>query len=200
MSEVDLWYASRATGIVALVLLSATVFLGALVAGRARSSSPLFARAEVHRMVSLIALVFLAAHILTAVFDTYVHIGWWAVVVPFASSYKRRWVAIGTVGLDSLLAVAISSALRHRIPARAWRLVHWLAYLSWPAAVVHGLEMGSDTSFGWAQGVVAACTALVVGAVAWRSVEAVRARSARPLTIIGARPSLRLAARRQAGK
>ena len=97
--------------------------------------------------------------VLTAVLDSYAHIGWWATVVPFTSSYHRAWVALGTIGVDLLLAVAISSALRRRIPARAWRALHWLAYLSWPVAVSHTLGLGPDTRFSWALA-AAACNAV----------------------------------------
>jgi len=191
MSQIDLWYTSRATGIVALVLLTATMFLGILVAGRAPSAMPGFARVEVHRRVSVLAVVFVAIHVVTAVMDAYVHIGWWAVIVPFTSGYDRLWVAIGTVGVDLLLAVAISSALRHRIAARTWRAWHWLAYLSWPVAVSHALGMGPDTRLDWVLALVAACSGSIVVAAGWRLWAAQRARAEQPRTILVPRRSLR---------
>jgi len=39
--------------------------------------------------------------------------------------------------------------LRTRMSYRAWRAVHWAAYLSWAAAIVHGLGTGTDTQLGW---------------------------------------------------
>lgn len=191
MSQIDLWYASRATGIVALVLLTATIVLGILVAGRAPSARPGFARSELHRRVSSVAVAFVALHVLTAVLDSYAHIGWWATVVPFTSSYHRAWVALGTIGVDLLLAVAISSALRRRIPARAWRALHWLAYLSWPVAISHTLGLGPDTRFSWALVLVGGCSAAIAGAALWRGASTARARAARPRTIQPPRPSLR---------
>lgn len=200
MSQTDLWYTTRATGIMALLLLTATVFLGVLVAGRAKSSLPAFARADVHRRLSILSVVFLAIHVLTSVLDTYVNIGWASIFVPFTSSYHPVWLALGTVGTDLLLAVAISSALRTRIPARLWRALHWLAYLSWPTAISHALGMGTDAKFAWMQALVVACLALVAGAVAWRLAVAAKARSARPVTMISTRPSLRLGARKEIGQ
>lgn len=190
MTSIDLWYATRATGIVALVLLTATVFLGVLVAGRARSHLPAFARVRLHRDISLLTLVFLAVHIITSVVDSYVNIGWPSVLVPFTSSYHRYWLALGTIGVDLLLAVALSSLLRHHIPARLWRSLHWLAYLSWPVAVSHTLGMGSDARFTWAKVLVAVCSAAVVGAGAWRLATTSRARAARPLTATAPRAAL----------
>ena len=191
MSSIDLWYTTRATGLVALVLLSATVVLGILTAGRARSALPAFARAEVHRRASVLAVVFLAVHVLTAVIDTYVNIGWLAIVVPFTSSYHTFWLALGTIGADLLLAVAISSALRRHIPARTWRALHWLAYLSWPVAVSHALGMGTDRKLTWALGLLAVCVASVVAAATWRVAGALRAQAALPKTIAGPRRSIR---------
>ena len=121
MSSIDLWYTTRATGIVALVLLTATMFLGILTAGRAPSSLPAFARTDIHRRIAVLTVVFLGLHVVTSVLDTYVHINWLSIVVPFTSSYHTYWLALGTVGVDFFLAVAVSSALRQHISARAWR-------------------------------------------------------------------------------
>jgi sulfoxide reductase heme-binding subunit YedZ len=191
MSSIDLWYTTRATGLVALVLLTATVFLGILTAGRARTTLPAFARAEVHRRASVLAVVFLAVHVLTAVLDTYVHIGWLAIVVPFTSSYHTFWLALGTIGADLLLAVAISSALRQHIPAPTWRALHWLAYLSWPVALSHALGMGTDRRLTWALGLMVVCAASVFAAGIWRVAGALRARAAMPKTVLRPRSSIR---------
>jgi predicted ferric reductase len=168
-SSTALWYTTRATGIVALVLLTGTMVLGILTAGRARSRSwPAFVQAELHKRVSILAMVFLAFHVLTAVLDTYVHLGWLSIVVPFTSSYQPLWTGLGTVAVDLMLAVAISSALRQRIDPRTWRAIHWLAYGSWPVALAHSLGEGTDAPKLWMDAVAALCTLAVVGALTWR--------------------------------
>ncbi len=73
---------------------------------------------------------------------------------------------------DLLLAVAITSALRRRIGGRAWRGVHYLAYVCWPIAVLHGLGSGTDTRLPITLLIEVVCVASVVGAVAWRIVAA----------------------------
>jgi len=143
--------------------------LGILTANRRPTPRwPGFARQELHRRVSLLAMVFLGLHVLTSVVDTYVHIGWVAVVVPFVSPYQRAWVAVGTISLDLLVAVAVSSWLRHRIPARVWRAVHWLAYASWPLALAHAFGMGTDMHQGWVVDLAVTCIVAGVAAGAWR--------------------------------
>ena len=169
MSSPVLWYATRATGLVALVLLTATTVLGILTANRAVSPRwPAFSVQDLHRRISVITMGFLACHILTSVLDSYVHIGWAAIVVPFASSYKRLWVALGSIGLDLLLAVAVTSHLRHKMRPATWRAVHWLAYLSWPVALSHAFGVGTDMRQGWAMVLGVVCIAAVAGAAVWR--------------------------------
>ena len=191
MSSPVLWYATRTTGLVALVLLTVTTVFGVLTATRfATERWPGFAQQDLHRRVSLVSVVFLGGHVLTSVLDSYVHIGWAAVVVPFASDYKRFWVGVGTISLDLMLAVLVTSLLRHRIPARAWRAVHWLAYLSWPVAVAHGLAMGTDMRTAWVLALTATCIAAVVGAVAFRiGSAAVAAGRAREVGAVRNRPA-----------
>src|ERR1019366_1968179 len=149
-SSTAFWYSTRATGIVALVLLTVTMVLGILTAGRVKSRSwPAFAQADLHKRVSILAMVFLAIHVLTAVLDTYVHLGLASVLVPFESPYRPLWTGLGTVGVDLMIAVAVSSALRQRISARMWRSIHWLAYGSWPVAMAHSLGEGTDATKLW---------------------------------------------------
>jgi methionine sulfoxide reductase heme-binding subunit len=168
-SSVSLWYATRATGIVALVLLTMTVVFGVVTAGRAKSRAwPAFAQADLHKRVSVIALVVLGIHVLTSVLDTYVHLGWMSIVVPFASSYQPLWTGLGTVALDLILAVAVSSALRQHLEARTWRILHWLGPLCWPIAMAHALGEGTDAGTPWMEGLAAACVAAVVVATYWR--------------------------------
>jgi hypothetical protein len=143
--------------------------LGILTAGRARSRTwPAFAQADLHKRISMLAMVFLALHVLTAVLDTYVHVGWLALVVPFASSYRPLWVGLGTVGVDLILALAISGALRQRISARTWRGIHWVAYGSWPVAMAHSLGMGTDAAQLWMDALAGICALGVVSSLAWR--------------------------------
>src|SRR5919205_2877940 len=121
-----LWYASRATGLVALLLLTATVVLGVTTAGRFPTSRwPRFVIAAVHRNLSLLSVSFLGVHIATAVIDPYAGMSWADAVIPFGSAYRPVWVGLGAVALDLLIAVVVTSLLRLRILLRWWRAVHW---------------------------------------------------------------------------
>jgi len=160
------WYTTRSTGAVALLLLTAAVVLGVLDARRASSPRwPRFAIDSLHRSASLLAIAFLALHILTAVLDSFASISLLDAVVPFAGSYRPFWLGLGAVSLDLLLAVAISSAARRRIGYAGWRAVHWLAYASWPLALVHSLGTGSDVKSWWLEAITLGCVAAVLAAV-----------------------------------
>ena len=186
-SSTTLWYATRATGIVSLVLLTVTLVFGILTAGRVRSRSwPAVAQSDLHKRVSILAMVFLSVHVLTAVLDTYVHLGWASIVVPFSSSYEPLWTGLGTVALDLMLAVAVSSALRQRISARTWRGIHWLAYGSWPLAMAHALGEGTDGYKLWMDVLAGVCS-VAVGCGRWSGVSPNTGRAGNRRVRVGAR-------------
>jgi DMSO/TMAO reductase YedYZ heme-binding membrane subunit len=168
-SSTTVWYLSRASGIATLVLLTVSVLLG--IATSYRWSTPAWPRFVielVHRNVSLLVVAFLAVHVVTVVTDSFAPIGWKDVLIPFASPYRPIWLGLGALACDILLALTITSLLRHRIGFRTWRIVHWFAYLCWPLAVVHGLGTGSDARLGIALVITAACVVTVVVAAAMR--------------------------------
>ena len=129
-----LWYASRATGFVSLLLLTGVVLLGLLVTTSGRLPGlPRFATTALHRNLSLLSVVFLAVHVASVVIDPYVTINWTQVVVPFGGSYRPFWVGLGTVALDLLLALIVTSLLRVRIGLGTWRAIHSGFLDVWPA-------------------------------------------------------------------
>lgn len=169
MSTQILWFATRGAGIVSLLLFTAVVGLGVMTSVRWQARHwPRFLTAEVHRSIALLSVAFLALHIVTAVVDPYTALGWISALVPFASSYRPVWLGIGVISLDLVLALIVSSLLRDRIGHRAWRVIHWTAYASWPLALAHGIGTGSDASAPWMLGIDIACLGIVAAAVAWR--------------------------------
>jgi methionine sulfoxide reductase heme-binding subunit len=178
-STQGLWFLSRASGLVLLLLFSAIVVLGVATAGGSASRRwPRFAVAQLHRTLSLFAVALLALHVVTALLDPYVTIGWAATLVPFASPYRTVAIGLGTLAVDLAGAVLVTSLLRHRLSFRAWRTVHWLAYLAWPAAFAHSLTAGNDLRIWWVGLVEWACVALVATAALARLLG--HARAGRP--------------------
>jgi methionine sulfoxide reductase heme-binding subunit len=172
MSDQVLWYTTRGAGAVSLVLLSAVVVLGLLARVRFEAHGwPRFLSAAVHRDLALMTLVFLALHIVTAVIDPFTHLGL-AALVPFGSYYRTLWLALGAIAFELLLAIVATSLLRKHIGARVWRAIHWLAYASWPLAVLHGIGTGTDSTARWMLVIDVACFAAVSVALIWRMVAA----------------------------
>lgn len=164
-----LWYTTRGTGAVSLVLLTAIVVIGVVGSQRLRTDRwPRFLVVGLHRNLTLLALAFLATHILTTVLDSFAPIRLIDSVIPFVSAYRPVWLGLGAVAFDLLLALTVTSFLRARIGYRSWRSLHWLAYASWPIALVHALGTGSDARVPWLQGLAVASTLLVAGAVLLR--------------------------------
>jgi DMSO/TMAO reductase YedYZ heme-binding membrane subunit len=164
-----LWYLTRASGVVSLLLLTAGLVLGILGTVRWRSERwPRFAVVSIHRNLTLFAIVFVALHVVTTVADGYAPVGLKDAVIPFVSKYRPLWLGFGALAFDLLLALVVTSLLRARVGYHVWRAVHWLAYAAWPLALVHGLGNGSDARFGWLVIVTILCAGAVGAALALR--------------------------------
>jgi sulfoxide reductase heme-binding subunit YedZ len=187
MSDQILWFATRGAGIVSLLQFTAVVVLGILSVLRWQAAGwPRFLTVGLHRNLALLSVAFLAVHIVTAIVDPFTSLGLVAAAIPFASSYRPFGVGLGVIAIDLLLAIVVSSLLRGRIGQGAWRAIHWLAYASWPLALVHGFESGSDASMAWMIGLDLICIAAVVFAVAWRLAAGRSNRSSLPAIVAGA--------------
>jgi sulfoxide reductase heme-binding subunit YedZ len=186
-----LWYLTRATGLISLILLSATVVLGIVASvGWTTERWPRFLSQAVHRNLSLFCMALLAIHIVTTVADGYVPISYLDAFIPFLTPYRPLWIGLGALAFDMLLAVGITSGLRRRIGVRAWRGVHYLAYACWPIAVLHGLGSGTDARLPIMVLIEVVCIASVVSAVAWRLVASRRLPSSRRLVAAGGTAAL----------
>jgi|HubBroStandDraft_1064217.scaffolds.fasta_scaffold202335_1 sulfoxide reductase heme-binding subunit YedZ len=175
------WYLTRSTGAVALLLFTLAIVLGVVDVERWSTARwPRFVIDSLHRNAALLALVFLAVHILSAVLDSFASISIVDAFVPFVGSYRAFWLGLGAVAFDLVLAVILTSLLRARMGFASWRAVHWLTYASWPIALLHGLGTGSDASSSWLLALTVVCTVAVLAAVltrviaGWRENVAIR--------------------------
>lgn len=173
-----LWFLNRATGISLLVLLSASVALGVLaLRGRAAGDGggrvPRFVTQALHRNLALGATALLAAHVVTAVGDEYVDIRWWDALLPWGGKYEPLWLALGTLSLDLMVAITVTTALRGRLGHRSWRVVHVTSWAAWLSGTVHGVMIGTDLRSpddwaSWSIAPTASGIGLVLLALAYR--------------------------------
>ena len=195
MNDTLLWYTTRGAGVVTLLMLTGVAVLGVLTSLRVSPGGwPRFMVGGLHRNLALLAVSFLGVHIVTAVVDPFTHLGWAAALVPFSSYYRTFWLGLGAIAAELLAAVVLSSLVRGFLGFGAWRAIHWLAYLSWPVALVHGLGTGTDSGSTWLRVIDAVCAAAVLTAFGARLLLGSRD----PLG--SARTSFRTAAERQLGR
>lgn len=175
-----LWFLNRSTGITLTVVLSLSIALGVLTlrgraAGDGGARVPRFVTQSLHRNLALGGLALLLAHVVTAVADEYVDIRWWHAVVPWGGTYEPVWLALGTLGFDLMIAVALTTAVRGRLRHRAWRVVHLSSWAAWLAGLAHGVMIGTDLRdpaswTTWALAPIALSIALVGIAFVYRVV------------------------------
>jgi sulfoxide reductase heme-binding subunit YedZ len=179
------WYLARATGAVALLLLTVSVVLGILDSLRFSAGPrwPRFAIDSLHRDTSLLVIVLIVVHVVTSVLDGFAPITLTDGIIPFATPYRPLWMGLGALSFDVLIALVVTSLLRRRLGYRSWRAIHWLAYASWPIAVLHGLGTGTDVKSWWLLALTIGCVAAVVIALL---VRIARAQTATPGVRTGA--------------
>jgi methionine sulfoxide reductase heme-binding subunit len=160
------WYLTRSSGAVALILLTLALVLGVVDVKRWSTDTwPRFVVDSLHRNASLLALAFLALHILTAVLDSFAPISLVNAVIPFTGSYRPFWLGLGALSFDMMLAVILTSLLRRRMGHASWRAVHWLSYASWPIALLHGFGTGSDVKSTWMLAISIGCLLAAISAI-----------------------------------
>jgi methionine sulfoxide reductase heme-binding subunit len=160
------WYAARGAGILAYVVLSFVVVLGTTMAGKkAFKRWPKFALEDVHRFAGLLVGTFLSIHILAVAVDSYLPFSFTSLVVPLTSVYRPLWIALGVVAAELLLALAITNHYRRSIPYGFWRKAHYVNFVVWTAATLHGLGSGTDRSSPWFLALYGIATGAVVAAI-----------------------------------
>lgn len=168
-TEAALWYAGRGTGVVSLLLLTVVMVLGVgSRSGRPAFGLPRFAVVALHRYSSMLAVTFLAVHVVTLLLDPQAELRLVDLVLPFDAAYRPLWMGLGTLGLDFMAAIFVTSLLRQRIGVRVWRAVHWLAYASWPLALLHTLGSGTDRATWWLLALSGLSIGAVASALVWR--------------------------------
>jgi methionine sulfoxide reductase heme-binding subunit len=168
-STATIWYAARAGGIVAYVLVSASVLAGILLAGKTKVPGfPRFAVEDVHRFLGTLAALFIGIHIAGVALDTVVPFPLRQLVVPFSASYRPLATGLGIVAVELLLAIGLTNRLRGRLPYRLWRRAHYLTLAVWLLATGHGVLAGTDRHAIWAIALYGVSVALIVGAAALR--------------------------------
>jgi sulfoxide reductase heme-binding subunit YedZ len=144
------WLASRASGVVALILVTVSVLIGLTMASklvRRRGVGPALAR--VHEQTTLAGLVAIAVHGITLLGDPWLHPGVKGVLVPFTMGYKPLFTGMGIVAGYLAALLGLTFYLRRRIGPKLWRKAHRATVLVWALGVAHTLGAGTDAGSAW---------------------------------------------------
>ncbi len=145
------WDVARAGGFTAYLLIWVSVMLGLALSLQWRNPKwSRFVTNELHRHISLLAIVFTGVHTLGVFLDPFMAFTPAEVLVPMASHYRPIWIALGIVGAYLMIALYLTEYLRPLIGYRVWRTLHYLTFLAFGLALVHGITTGSDTRAAWA--------------------------------------------------
>lgn len=149
------WLVSRASGILALVLICLSVVIGLAMATKvARPPGLKRACARLHEHIALIAIVAIAVHGLALLGDHWLKPGLRGIAVPFAISYRTQFTGLGIVAAYLAVLLGPSFYFRRRIGARRWRQLHRATVVVWILTVIHTLGAGSDRATPWLRGIV----------------------------------------------
>ncbi len=145
MSSQIWWYMARASGIVAWLMLTASVLWGVLLSTKAfpkhRRKAWLL---DLHRWLGALTLAFIGLHIASLVADSYTHFGLADVLVPLASAWRPVAVALGVVSGWLLLTVQLTSLAMKRLPRKVWHAIHLSSYATFWLTSLHAALAGSD--------------------------------------------------------
>ncbi|MBE3038503.1 MAG: ferric reductase-like transmembrane domain-containing protein [Chloroflexi bacterium] len=183
------WYVTRASGIVAYLLLWFSMVLGLAVTSKYldRLLDRLFTY-DFHQFISLLSIAFVGLHVAVLMLDRYLPYSIWQTLVPFISPYRPFWVGVGVIGFYITLLVTITFYIRSRIGMRAFRLIHVLSLVGYLGVTLHGVYAGTDSPLPAMQ-LLYKGTALVVIflTIFWLVLLALRKLEARRLALAAAR-------------
>lgn len=168
MTDEALWAIGRGCGITALGFLTISVALGiATRSGRPLPALPRFAVADIHRFAALAGSLLVVLHMALLFLDPYAQLRV-DFVVPFLGTYRPVWQGLGTLAVDVLVVVVLTSLLRRHLGVRAFRVIHWVTYALWPIVLAHALGSGTDAFRVWFLAFAGCCVLTVGAAVVWR--------------------------------
>jgi sulfoxide reductase heme-binding subunit YedZ len=162
------WLASRATGIVALLLVTASVLIGLLMAsGLLKRPGLKRSLVAFHEHTALVALVLIAVHGITLLGDRTLNPGPIGILLPFATPYRPSYTALGIISGYLVAALGLTFYMRKWIGGKRWRQMHRATVVAYVLGVAHAIGAGSDASipavrFGLVASVLPAATLFLI--------------------------------------
>jgi sulfoxide reductase heme-binding subunit YedZ len=140
------WLAGRSAGMVALLLVAASVILGLAMAARVIPARRRGEAVRVHQYLALLSLGAIAAHGALLAADPWLKAGSKGILVPFAIGYRPVWTGLGILSGYLAAILGLSFYVRRRIGTRLWRRMHRFTVVVYVLGLVHALGAGTDAS------------------------------------------------------
>ena len=168
MNEV-MWYLTRATGIVAVVLGVAALVWGFFFSARATGDRrrPNW-WLDLHNWLGGAALVFTGLHLATAFLDRDLALGVASLVVPGVASTDRMAITWGVIAAWTWAVAVFTSWPERRFSRTTWRVLHLGSVIGAALAIVHAWQIGTDSRTLIAEAVVLVLAAVGVYALGVR--------------------------------
>ena len=179
------WLAGRASGIVALILISASVLLGLGMASKLFRKPGLPRKLNaLHEQLAVAGLIAIGVHGVTLLGDSFLHPGIAGITVPFAIDYRPGYVAAGIGAGYLAAALGLSYYARRKVGTKRWRNAHRWIVVAWALAIVHTLGAGTDAAIPAVRWIV---LAPIVPAVVLFAVARFGNRKPKPARPVGGR-------------
>jgi methionine sulfoxide reductase heme-binding subunit len=143
--DLFLWELARASGLAAYAALCLAVLTG--IAPRTQILSFLAANRAVralHDFTPWIVLPAVITHVVALVLDATARVGVVDLFVPFRMSYGQLAIGLGTLSLDVLVVVLVTTWIRRRMSNDIWKWFHRLSYLGFATMFLHAILSGTD--------------------------------------------------------
>jgi ferredoxin-NADP reductase/DMSO/TMAO reductase YedYZ heme-binding membrane subunit len=183
------WYVTRASAILAWVIMTAAVLWGILLSTRVfrGADNPAWLQ-DLHRYLGGTALVLTLIHMVSLMLDPWLAMPLDQLLIPLVAEYRPVPVALGILSFYVLVAVQLTSLVMNRLPRRFWKAVHYLSYVAVLAVAVHGAYAGTDAGAPWYQLVATVIVTVSVLALLARIVMARRRKAPSAATVVSGEP------------
>ena len=166
-----LWYLTRSTGIVATVLMLASLVWGFLFSARETGTRLRPAWwLDLHKGLGGLAVIFTVLHLVTAFADSDLSVSLATVLVPGAANRATAAFTWGVLAFYGLAVAVFTSWPRMLFRRRTWRAVHLLSVPATALACVHAYQLGSDAhtvAFRVLMPLAAGCAVYPLGVRLW---------------------------------
>jgi predicted ferric reductase len=163
------WVVERLFAFLAYIAMTGSVVYGLLLSTKildAIAHRPI--TFTLHQDLASIGVGLAAVHGMLLALDSKVPFTLAQIAVPGLAPHAPIGVAFGQIAFYLAAIVIASFYLRRRIGQRAWRTLHYVTFLAFVGATLHGIFAGTDTGTPWAWWLYVGSTMVVAFLLVYR--------------------------------